>query len=457
MRTAKGIVRGQVECCNLRAYNNPTSMVAAERISTAAFCSFPGRAFVQAVNAVCDEPEEWQGGKKHVWTKKGPTGQRQLREMDPAHVYGHRPQQENVWCLSPYEFAMYWDCVPVTLPLTRSEFKLRPEKEWDVTVTAKGEAKFAAAKSDDASVRLLPGVDFRRKEREAVDTRVFFDSSAGRELQHGWYLCRRLRPLCPHLANSPVPSKWGEEPERNAKLTLAYFKAWTLNTQRGNAAVPHLRQLRQADATWEQSLREWLLNLPCEETKRYVGNFLSVYRVRPENEGENSDDEDDKEDLVVTAGDLGQACDTHVPVTEGDMKKGKWSLHRSLIVDAIERAKTQWKTPPCELRAWPNPCQGLDSNSLLKSARCKPRLGNWKGDSGVREPEVHQRIVNITAAKANVADWARGVEQDGCNAKQAEVCRKVAGQVLQEISSDSPAAAEPLRWAVHGGPGTGKS
>ena len=46
----------------------------------------------------------------------------------------------------------------------------------------------------------------------------------------------------------------------------------------------------------------------------YVGNFLSVYRVRPENEGENSDDEDDKEDLVVTAGDLAQACDTHVPV-----------------------------------------------------------------------------------------------------------------------------------------------
>ena len=189
---------------------------------------------------------------------------------------------------------------------SRSEFKLRPEKELDATVTAKGEAKFAAAKSDDASVRLLLGVDFRRKEREAVDTRVFFDSSAGWELQRGWYLCRRLRPLCPHLAKSPVPSKWGEEPERNAKLTLAYFKAWTLNTQRGNAAVPHLRQLRQADATWEQSLREWLLNLPCEETKRYVGNFLSVYRVRPENEGENSDDEDDKEDLVVTAGDFGR-------------------------------------------------------------------------------------------------------------------------------------------------------
>jgi hypothetical protein len=268
--------------------------------------------------------------------------------MDPAQAYGHRPQQEDVWCLSPYEFSMYWDCVPMTVPLTRSEFTLQPAKHWDVTVTAKGEAKFGAAKSDDASVRLLPGVDFRRRERGAADTRVFFDSSAGRELQHGWYLCRRLRPLCPQLANSPVPSKWGEEPERNAKLTLAYFRAWTLNKHRGNAEVPHVYRLRKEDATWEQSLREWLLQLPCEETKRYVGNFLSVYRVRPENEGENSDDEDDTEDLVVTAGDLAQACDTHVPVNEEDTKKGKWSVHRSLIVDAIERAQKHWNTLPCE-------------------------------------------------------------------------------------------------------------
>ena len=49
---------GQVECCNLRARNNPASVVVAERISTAAFCSFPGRAFLQAVNAACDETME---------------------------------------------------------------------------------------------------------------------------------------------------------------------------------------------------------------------------------------------------------------------------------------------------------------------------------------------------------------------------------------------------------------
>ena len=75
----------------------------------------------------------------------------------------------------------------------------------------------------------------------------------------------------------------------------------------------------------------------------------------------------------------------------------------------------------------------------------------------MREPEVQQEIVNITAVKNNVEEWARGVAQDGCNAKQAEVCRKVASQVVQEIFSENPRVLEPLRWAVHGGPGTGKS
>ena len=89
----KGIVRGQVECCNLRAYNNPASVVGAERISTAAFCSFPGRAFMQAVNAACGETEEWRARNRQCWTKKGPAGQRQLREMDPAQAYGHRPRR----------------------------------------------------------------------------------------------------------------------------------------------------------------------------------------------------------------------------------------------------------------------------------------------------------------------------------------------------------------------------
>ena len=93
---------GEVECCNLRAQSRPGNVVAAERISTAAFCAFPGRNFLQTVNTAFGEMEEWAVGKKYMWTRKGLAGQRQMREMDPAQVYGHRPKHEDVWFLSPY-------------------------------------------------------------------------------------------------------------------------------------------------------------------------------------------------------------------------------------------------------------------------------------------------------------------------------------------------------------------
>ena len=51
----KGIVRGQVEYCNLQRYNKLSSTVAAEPISTAAFYNFPGRCFLPAVNV-----KEWR-------------------------------------------------------------------------------------------------------------------------------------------------------------------------------------------------------------------------------------------------------------------------------------------------------------------------------------------------------------------------------------------------------------
>ena len=77
------------------------------------------------------------------------------------------------------------------------------------------------------------------------------------------------------------------------------------------------------------TLREWLLHLPCEETKRYVGNFLAVYRVRPEHEAETATTKMIiTNDLVVGAGDLEKACDTPVPATDGDTKTNKWSSHR---------------------------------------------------------------------------------------------------------------------------------
>ena len=49
----------------------------------------------------------------------------------------------------------------------------------DVEVTAKGSAKFVAACSDTANVRLVPGVDFKRKEKQETPNKVFFGGNGG--------------------------------------------------------------------------------------------------------------------------------------------------------------------------------------------------------------------------------------------------------------------------------------
>ena len=223
----------------------------------------------------CGEQDGFEWSRKYVWTKKGPGGQQQLREVDPAQAYGHRPARADIWYLSPYEFTMYWDVVPMRVPSTRAEWEAKTDVQWDVTVTAKGEAKLRAAKSGDARVRLVPGTDFRKKADEESASRAFFGVSAGNALRHGWQLRRKLRPMCPHLAHAPGPDKSGGDVDRNAKLTLAYFRAWTLDKRRGSAAVPYIADLREVGESWEQSLRNWLLRCMWETS------WQSIAFVRP--------------------------------------------------------------------------------------------------------------------------------------------------------------------------------
>ena len=113
--------------------------------------------------------------------------------------------------------------------------------------------------------------------------------------------------------------------------------------------------------------------------------------------------------------------------------------------------------PECTTRSDYNPGQGLDSASLLKSARRKRRTGAVREQARVWEPHVEMKIVDVARRMQCVESWANSLSHGCCNAKQAELCAKVAGQVTQEMGVEGPDVGEPLRWAVHGGPGTGKS
>ena len=99
-------------------------------------------------------------------------------------------------------------------------------------------------------------------------------------------------------------------------LTMAYFHAWTLRRDDAAEHVPWAGHLRGTGETWEGALRRWFAGgVLCAETKRYIDNFLSTYRIRPQADGEageNSDDVFSDEELQVSRAQLDTALETRV-------------------------------------------------------------------------------------------------------------------------------------------------
>ena len=66
---------------------------------------------------------------------------------------------------------------------------------------------------------------------------------------------------------------------------MSYFHPWTLRAQGSGQHAPFAGHLRKVDETWQEALGAWLGGrILCKEAKKYVGNFLSVHRVRPDDD-----------------------------------------------------------------------------------------------------------------------------------------------------------------------------
>ena len=255
----KGLVRGQVECCNLRANHVDGSIVAAERLSTCGFTMFPGHVYLQLLEGL--DGKTAGPNTAYVRTRKAPgSGAQHLREAVTGQAYSHRPSDSECWWLSPYEFTMHWELVPARIPHSRAEWEAATPEAWDVALTPAGAQKLLAGPLH-AAAKLKPSTDYRLKVFPSGDRVYFAATAATATLRHNWYLQRRARPRCPHFANAPVPQRWADKADGNARLTCVYFRAWTLDMTRATVHVPHLSHLLGANDSWEDALREWLLRL----------------------------------------------------------------------------------------------------------------------------------------------------------------------------------------------------
>ena len=473
----KSVVRGQVECCNLRAEHRDSTVVAAERIATAAFESLSGADFVHAVLRLASSdadtlPAQARSGATR-WTRRQKSGVRHLATVNVADVYGHRPVGSEVWWLSPYEFTAAWRIALARVPTTRREWESEDTASWDVALTQAGIKLINDQTDVDKKLQLKPRLHYQLIVQPSSDRILLAAGTATESLRHRCYLQRRMRPCCPHFETSPVPVHKVDAAETNARLTMTYFRAWTLNAPAASANVPFAGRLKLPEQTWVAAMRLWLMHLPCEETKRYVGNFLSVYRVRPTDATEgNSDDSGVDEAWVVTPATLPVALETSFRQTGKRAAKPKRgaaaAMDDPLLASyqaAAQQAEAAWEASPAvSPLAGRNPYdahEAANTRKALKTLRKRrqttptpqtttPTAGSWQAVARDTVQKVDQFLGDIASSGK-------------CNPEQVSfletVCARLKAEAVtgQDRGGMAETNTEALRWALHGGPGTGKS
>ena len=77
---------------------------------------------------------------------------------------------------------------------------------------------------------------------------------------------------------APVPTRGNNASEFSAKITMAYFRPWTLRSDSEEKdVVPYAGSLRKDSESWEYAFRNWLDgHILSQESMKYIGIFLSV-------------------------------------------------------------------------------------------------------------------------------------------------------------------------------------
>ena len=393
---------------------------------------------------------------------------------DVATLYGQRPKHDDLWYLSPYEFAMYWEPQLVRYPMRLDEDE---NPKYHATLTQRGVSKIKSL-AHGYNIDMEPELDYLVKDSGGVDWLPFADTGSTKHFRHTWMLVRRRRPTVPSFHGAPVPRHAVGQQQRAAMIVMTYFHPWTLRQQDADIHVPHVGELRCAQQSWQEVLTQWLAgNILCAESKRYVGNFLSVHRVRPrDNESDecNSDDLVSDEELQVSNASLSQALNTRIGGKQcgQDFNEGSMS-HFQNSEAAISLGQHIWgsssgSSASASARNVPSFVAPTELEKVFKEATASQKRENSLR-SHMQNAERSASLQTLTSATAeDVEAWLQQLRERKdknnkhvVNAKQFEAVEKIAARVIQELRAGPQPTdddfGEPLRWCVHGGPGTGKS
>ena len=220
----------------------------------------------------------------------------------------------------------------------------------------------------------------------------------------------------------------------------------------------------------------WLTHLPCEETKRCTGNFLSVYRVRPSGAEEaSSDDSGIDEPLLVTPASLPTALKTSFrqtgkKATAHKAERGP-EVHDKVLAsyeEAAAQAEATWakttnknatntKTQSNNAFHAHDPAAVRRAIKALNTKKAHRAVVRKIPTPGTCEAEARATCEKVDAFLRDL----RGTSK--CNPEQLAfietICARVKHEAVsgQERGGTADTNTDALRWALHGGPGTGKS
>ena len=206
-----------------------------------------------------------------------------------------------------------------------------------------------------------------------------------------------------------------------------------------------------------------------EESRRYIGNFLVVTRMRPDQDERGDSDGDEllsDEELIINKSNFKQAISTRArsgkSPADGDAS-GEQSM------DAFKMANDRWTVADDACEKWSTRGDVAMDPKDLKRAFESARASQKKEQS-FSAHERSERAASCREAKSYTQDdinnWLRKVRarknkrgEPLLKEAQLAVLEKVAHRLGVEIEQDAAGKVweDPLIWCVHGGPGVGKS
>ena len=408
--------------------------------------------------------------------------------------------------LSAYEFARHYHMALARHPLALETYRQHQQKPdlYHAGLTMQGMQKVKVGNRN-----LVAGEDYCIREDGGESWLPLGAGPHVKAYRHDWAIVQRNRPHVPVLYGAQGSQT---EDEQAMKLLVLFFP-WVNTREEASLLVPYIGSLRLPHMQdWREALRArvFRFGFPTEEVKRHVLAFCFVYCL-PRHLGlqgglaENSDNEGLGDiQVALTEEDLLQATATRVrgagkvdaasfdnsggDGVSGDTQQEGGTRLYDLTMDMFHRSEAIWLAP--QRLANPDPetqeafelmqeaPQVEDHALAARAARAASKADQPKGAARVRcrgglvgpaaanndgsnnDPSV---MAQEPLTVAMLDEWLQSDRvSNRTNPKQFEFLELVVDRIKVEASLIPPHQAlrktdEPLRWLLHGPPGTGKS